>query len=173
MDKLMTKEEAVALWVNSFNAIPCQLIQRAVQNNPDDWVELTLPVVGDTVYSFKHGVTGTVEEIDYVEGLITLDLGDYYDTVAIDDVEIQYESMFPMWGTLWSFGDVLDEEWARYNIDEISKAGFRVFEDSYDGTIYLGIDGAGYDFYKHHWEPLYDARGLKWHSEVREPVKAS
>lgn len=31
-----------------------------------------------------------------------------------------------------------------------------------------GIDGAGYDFYEAHWEPLYKARGLHWHSEEAE-----
>lgn len=31
--------------------------------------------------------------------------------------------------------------------------------------IYIGIDGAGYDFYESHWIPLYTVRGLEYHSE--------
>lgn len=69
-----------------------------------------------------------------------------------------------MWGTLWTFGSSLDEEWARDNIDIMQKCGFRVYEQE-DLGILFGIDGAGYDFYEHHWIPLYKLRGLQWHEE--------
>ena len=69
-----------------------------------------------------------------------------------------------MWGTMWTFGDSLDDEWARENIEIIQKCGFRVYESDDFGIIF-GIDGAGYNFYENHWIPLYKARGLKWHNE--------
>ena len=39
-----------------------------------------------------------------------------------------------------------------------------------DGEMVLAIEGAGYCFYAHHWEPLYDALGYQWH---RSPDDAS
>lgn len=32
-----------------------------------------------------------------------------------------------------------------------------------EGDLYLGINGAGYDFYESHWIPLYQALGYSWH----------
>lgn len=46
----------------------------------------------------------------------------------------------------------------------MSEYGFRIFESGEFG-YWFGIDGAGYDFYKSHWIPLYKKRGLKWHDE--------
>jgi hypothetical protein len=69
-----------------------------------------------------------------------------------------------MWGTLWSFGNLLDEEWLddKKNLQAMSDCGFRIYEREDYGYIF-GIDGMGYDFYETHWVPLYKARGLKWH----------
>jgi hypothetical protein len=85
---------------------------------------------------------------------------DYYDVESSE-----YESIFPMWGTLWSttFDDLIED-----NLLEVASCGFRIFMDDVEGTIYLGIDGAGYNFYEHHWTPLYDALGFAWHSETVE-----
>ena len=55
-------------------------------------------------------------------------------------------------------GVSLDEYWASRDIHLICDCGFRVFEDNITGQLYLGIDGAGYNFYVHHWEPLYKIR---------------
>jgi hypothetical protein len=69
-----------------------------------------------------------------------------------------------MWGWMWMFEERLDEDWARDNLDKMAECGFRVFDDEETGDIYIGIDGAGYDFYSQHWIPLYEARGLQWHN---------
>ena len=73
-----------------------------------------------------------------------------------------------MWGTMWTFSEDLDEDWVRENLDKVAKCGFRIYEDYKTGDIYIGIDGAGYNFYEAHWIPLYEARGLKWHSDETE-----
>lgn len=83
---------------------------------------------------------------------------DYY------DVDFEQDGWLPMWGTLWTFGESLDEEWARENPELLAQCGFRIFEDQEDGDIYIGIDGMGYNFYEAHWIPLYKARGLQWHN---------
>jgi len=34
-----------------------------------------------------------------------------------------------------------------------------------DGSLFLGVHGAGYDFHEAHWSALYLALGLRWHVE--------
>ncbi len=34
-----------------------------------------------------------------------------------------------------------------------------------DGEYYIGINGAGWDFYDGVWDRLYDAMGLNWHTD--------
>lgn len=87
---------------------------------------------------------------------------DYY------DVEVERYGWLPMWGTLWTFGEDLDVDWARNNPEILAECGFRIFEDYETGDIYIGIDGAGYNFYEAHWIPLYKARGLQWHDTTDE-----
>lgn len=86
-----------------------------------------------------------------------------------DDWDEDLESQFPMWGTMWSFSDPCDEEWANGeylgpHLKEMMDCGFRIYE-SEDFGIVFGIDGAGYNFFDEHWIPLYKARGLRWHEK--------
>lgn len=76
----------------------------------------------------------------------------------------EYDDFLPMWGTVWTFDEWIDEEWARRNINVLQECGFRVY-DNEDLGLFFGIDGAGYDFYKTYWISLYEARGLQWHDE--------
>ncbi len=75
-----------------------------------------------------------------------------------------YDSCLPVWGTVWTFDDMSDEDWAEKHIEEIAKCGFRIYEND-DLGLFLGIDGGGYNFYRKHWIPLYELRGIKWHDE--------
>lgn len=59
---------------------------------------------------------------------------------------------FPMWGTLWKCS-IWVENKLHNDVTIASEAGFRVYEVNDD--LYLGVDGAGYDFYSAHWAPLY------------------
>lgn len=98
----------------------------------------------------------------------TLELDYSLKKVEYDEVEKECYSWLPMWGTMWTFPEGIDEDWARENLDLVAKCGFRIYEDYETGDIYIGIDGAGYNFYEAHWVPLYEARGLKWHSDEAE-----
>lgn len=80
-----------------------------------------------------------------------------------EEIEEIYDT-FPMWGTMWSFGDIVDEWWLENNLEVMKECGFRIYESEDYGYVF-GIDGAGYDFYEIHWIPLYNARGLRWHKE--------
>lgn len=93
------------------------------------------------------------------------DYNDFYEITPYTDQEREeiYE-YFPMWGTMWSFGDIADEWWLDNNLEVMKECGFRIYESEDYGYVF-GIDGAGYDFYASHWLPLYNARGLRWHKE--------
>ena len=56
---------------------------------------------------------------------------------------------------------VEDEHDELYGSQEVGDTGISAFE--IDGELVLGINGAGYDFYGHHWTPLYNALGYEWH----------
>ena len=72
------------------------------------------------------------------------------------------EDFLPMWGTMFSFKESLDEEWADQNVAIFDEVGISLYNVPSIGTV-MGIDGAGYDFYESHWLPLYEKRGFKWH----------
>ena len=68
----------------------------------------------------------------------------------------EYFECVPMWGYYFEVTSRLLEEIIRDNLEEVTNIGFYVFEHEITGNILLGIDGAGYDFYEDHWEPLHD-----------------
>jgi hypothetical protein len=67
-------------------------------------------------------------------------------------------------GTMFTFGESLDEEWALNNKEKLEEAGIVAYYSETLGVV-LGVDGGGYDFYEDHWIPLYKLRGLQWHEE--------
>lgn len=73
------------------------------------------------------------------------------------------EGYYPMWGYMWSFKDRWLDDWVRENADVMDEIGFTVFDS--DFGCFIGIDGAGYNFYDAHWEKFYLATGMKWSEE--------
>lgn len=170
-----TIRECAELWVSQMNAIPYGMIERLVSDCPDEWREVTYPAVGDRVYVYdtpdecdtlEHG--GEIESIDDETYRIELDDGTVAE-VELNDFEVERDSSLPMWGWMWQFSDSCDDWWLeeRDGVEKMSECGFRVYVHDEFG-YFFGIDGAGYDFYEAHWEPLYKARGLRWHNEVAE-----
>lgn len=78
----------------------------------------------------------------------------------------QYLERFPMWGAMWQFNNAIDNWWLTEDggLEIMLALGFRLYESQSYG-YFFGIDGAGFDFYKAYWIPLYMARGLQWHDE--------
>lgn len=89
----------------------------------------------------------------------------------------------PMWGSVFVAADRADQRaiaallqplngedddrasLAACGWSEVGTTG--VFALSLDDALILGIDGAGYDFYSAHWEPLYEQLGYHWHESGR------
>ena len=166
-----TIREATERWVHEFMApIDTETVDKL---NPD---EITLPCVGDYVYlynSVEGESEGEITEItrdNKGTRYYTIDLGMYKTvTRTRGDFELEFDSILPMWSTMWSFKDICDKSWleSEEGRQAMSECGFRIYEDD-SGNLYFGIDGAGYDFYSEHWIPLYKARGLQWHDDIKE-----
>lgn len=218
-------------WIEKMNTVSSSLIERAFENDIDNWLELTPIVAGDFVhyngdyvevlecYDSKFVLKCSGEDsiylndsIDLIEAIYVnnerLEFSDYIEekgiflledgkevsiegvdkilyndyeatilntskvneididyiveleltkTVDDDEVELECKSWLPMWGYLWSFNNKWNTDWTRDNADIVASCGFRIFEDQREGEIYIGIDGAGYDFLSAHWIPLYKA----------------
>ena len=164
--------DAAYAWVQTFNAIPQGLLQKL---DPDELYEITPPSKHDRVYIYNgkhHGEEGQIVgrcKTNDDKYWVELDNSDKKILFDKDDFEVQYDGWLPMWGTMWTFGESIDEEWANgqylgSHLQEMADCGFRIYEQE-DLGIVFGIDGAGYDFYEQHWIPLYKARGLHWHEE--------
>lgn len=169
----MTIREAAQQWVSGFNAIPYAICEKLLNANCDELMEVTPPAVGDRVWIYSgeyEGEYGTIRQSCY-DGeddlyLIDIDHTDEDAVLSKDEFEVQYDGDLPMWGTLWAFGDGIDNWWLeeKGGLQAMADCGFRIYEQE-DYEYIFGIDGAGDDFYGHHWIPLYKARGLHWHDE--------
>lgn len=161
----MTLLEATQHWVYGFNAIPTAMLARLMAQNPEEWEEVTIPTIGDTVFVYDEDTNGEITaQIEYGYQIL-LDNGT--DIIAtVDDFMLVQPDILPCWGTMWSFSEGVDEYWLEKGagLTALSECGFRVFYHE-DFGYYFGIDGAGYDFYEAHWIPLYMARGLQWHNQ--------
>lgn len=170
--KTITITEATKQWVGEFNAISESLISRAFKNEPENLTELTGIRAGEYVYSGELDGSFEVIRVENDGQTIVVNNDGEEFPLDADEVEQEKDSWLPMWSTLWSFGNSFDEDWAKENVQLVTECGFRIYEDEETGDIFLGIDGAGYDFYEAHWIPLYRARGLEWHTEDEfEPKK--
>ena len=166
--KDLTLRQAAELWVSSsVDGLRTCVIEALMDYDPENWREITFPVIGSTVYVYDKCDEGEV--VGYVERVKKFKIRLRSERICYakaDELEVSFYEPLPMWGTMWSFSDNLDQYWLeeRGGLEEMSKCGFRIFKHDFYGC-YFGIDGAGYDFYEQHWIPLYLARGLHWHKE--------
>ncbi|MCA9068800.1 MAG: hypothetical protein KDA84_07755 [Planctomycetaceae bacterium] len=97
------------------------------------------------------------------------------------DSDLDGPIALPMWGTLFAPNNPADvsnitnllkkfepnidnDEMATLALSgwqEVADTG--IYAREFDDELLLGIHGAGYDFYDHHWSKLYDALGYQWH----------
>ena len=175
MREEITIRDTAERWVSEMNAIPGGMIDKLMSIGDGDIYEVTEPAVGDSVYFYadlKGSGDGEITGVDNKDdGVVyTIEL-ETFETVKAyrQEFEVVYDDALPMWGTLWSFGDIADDWWLEDGdgIKIMSECGFKIYESDEFG-YFFGIDGAGYNFYEAHWIPLYKARGLQWHDPVSE-----
>ena len=178
MGKYETIREAAHAWVEGFNAIPQSVVEKLMEHSGYmDFQEITPPAIGDQarVWTGEHKTDWvTIIRRDQEDAeLLTVrnEEGEEYE-INEDDIELERDSSLPMWGTMWAFGDGIDDSWLKHEFGAdglrlMADCGFRIYE-SEDWEYVFGIDGCGYDFYESHWVPLYKARGLHWHKEEEE-----
>lgn len=120
--------------------------------------------INDATYAFVSEMNAIDQGM--IAKLMEIDPDDWSELTVFSGNNEPYE-LLPMWGTMWSFGDRLDDWWLEEEngIEVMSRLGFRIYHSEEYG-YFFGIDGAGYDFYEEHWIPLYQARGLRWHEEA-------
>ena len=166
--KYDTIKEAAEAWVREMNAMPQEMVLRLMSADPDDWSEVTRPEKYDHVYVDSENEYGEITEINDDIYSVELYNGEKIEC-SEDDLEVCRDDVLPMWGTMWSFGDGIDDYWLeeKNGLELMSRCGFRIYQSEEFG-YFFGIDGAGYDFYEDHWIPLYKARGLHWHKESEE-----
>lgn len=161
----MNLQEAIRKFVSELNRIPTTMVSELYKNRPENLIELTPPKEDDTVYHHRFG-EGRVILVDYGQQNAVVDFYTYGENVvALEELEVERDDFLPVWGYMWMFDDLIDEEWARKNPHLISQCGFRIYKDQDNDWLFIGINGAGYDFFEEHWKPLYLARGLKWHKD--------
>ena len=170
----VTIKEATEKWIDQFNFIPQRMIEKLMENDPDEWEEITLPVVGDLAHVYDLVNYGEIIWAGKEDGERVYDIKMYgsenmIQTLHAESFFIERDNQLPMWGTMWSFKDSCDSYWLEYEngLEAMSKCGFRIYENAEFG-YFFGIDGVGYDFYEAHWIPLYKARGLHWHDPRTE-----
>ena len=61
----MTILEATQQWVYGFNAIPTIMIARLMTQTPEEWTEVTMPVIGDTVYVCAENTNHSEKNVIY------------------------------------------------------------------------------------------------------------
>lgn len=176
-----TINDAAHEWVREFSAFPYSMIEKLYYDDPCDWEEITPPAKYDRVYVFQEERYGTIADYDEETDLYTVELDRRRDSAeeeseeertkvfSEEDIEVERDSVLPMWGTMWQFGDSCDEYWLEElgGLRMMADCGLRIYKSEEFG-YFFGIDGAGYSFYESHWIPLYKARGLKWHDEETE-----
>lgn len=166
-----TIKDATYGWVQEFNAIPQEVMAKLAKASAYcDCNEVTPPAICDRVYVYNSGEYGEiVETLENEDGgtiyRIKLDNGNET-TEESGCFDVERDDYWPMWGTMWSFGDSADDYWLEElgGLQIMADNGFRIYEQEDFGYVF-GIDGCGYDFYEAHWIPLYKARGLQWHEQ--------
>ena len=142
--------EMCHLWVErDFSSIPTALIEKAYK---DDWYD-AIEILAPTFENYKKGYRKEYQCKIECDECTSEPCRDAYD---------DWYPKIPMWGWVFAPKDPIDREWIVNHADKVAKCGFIVYETDEIG-VYLGVNGAGYDFYEAHWLPLYRTRGLKWH----------
>lgn len=169
----ITAEDATRKWVEELNLIPQTILNKSLMT---EVTPLSLHDYVEVIQGDYYGCHGSIVEVikDGSSEMITdfrveFDGGHGAMAMSYQSLAHHYYYEFPIWGTMWTFGNSSDENWlANGGLQKMADCGFRIFRFEEDDLYIFGIDGAGYDFYEKHWVPLYLKRGLEWHDDLEK-----
>lgn len=139
-----------------FSETPSYLIEKAYSFSEGEIEQLTpyIPYEGDEVMNVQTCEEGTIVEIKEETVMVEVDgEEEEWDIDLIDGID--RFSGLPMWNILWRANNLFSYRFILDNLEAVAEAGFEIYQTEDD--IYIGINGAGYDFYEAHWLPLYRA----------------
>lgn len=146
------KDEVQKRFDSDFNQIQLENLNKVVP----EWFEYVIttePNITDLKNYFgEHSLSDKEFEKKHSED----ELDDAKDKLRRDQEEI-------MWGTVFEAKDQFLADKIRENSEAIIQdAGLTIVDvgdadkdGAYDTALFLGVNGAGYDFYESHWIPLY------------------
>ena len=102
-----------------------------------------------TITEAAHELVKEFNAVDteMIDELMMHNPDDWEDVTVMSGDEDRCRGGLPGWGTMWSFGDPLDNLWLdeEDGIEQMSDLGFVIFKSEQYG-YFFGIDGGGYDF---------------------------
>ena len=163
----MTKDEAVHAFVESnFNGLPIDWVQAVVKEKGEEIFALPMwgtmwiidSYLGKILFDHSRRMVGEASEIN---------LNDIEDDTEREQVKEAMEALEKeeiSWGETALLDDYVNEEMA--GARKIKGTNAYIYE--IDGHHVIGINGAGWNFYKGIWDRLYDICGMKWHDKEDE-----
>jgi len=140
-------KKACKEWVGDWSFIPSALLEKAY--TLDD-IEIVAP-------SFENYKKRYISE-GYCDGNC-----DYCRYESCREAYIKDVPKIPMWSYVFAPKEEIDQKWLKECAEIITDWCSVIVYYTPEIGYYIGINGAGYDFYDAHWIPLYVLRGLKWH----------
>lgn len=143
MLKSLTIKEATKLWIErDMIEIPLSVVQKLQEYaNYNDFNEITPIITGDTVFCCKYQTYGEVIDIVANEkGIeiikIELQNGEIFETSRMTLLK-EYDDILPMWGSMWSFKSIFDQEWLNDDDNKLlmTKCGFRIYDSEDYGYV--------------------------------------
>ena len=122
--KFDTIKEACQLWVErDMNQVPMSVVEKLMQvSDYSDITEITPPAEYDHISIFAGDYAGEdgeiVRNVGDDEYIVQLDSSKYPDPVTAfsDEFDVERDDGLPMWGTMWEFKSICDEEWLENNL---------------------------------------------------------
>ena len=167
-------------WVNTFNYIHVDVLNKCCDNMLFEYIEQTEPDYQEFINNYNlHD-----ELLKYIQN----DFEDVNESIDLFKEELFEESIkyfceeenqnefenwryeresenYPMWNTCFEFKYEITPE-----IKEAAKsAGFGIIEGMEDFNTILFVAGAGYSFYGAHWIPAF--LNMPWNSNLKEKYK--
>jgi len=151
---LNTAYEQAMYYVNKhFNFVPLQLIT----DDPYYFENILYP--GDEII-YEEYIQDLDEKYEQEKKILQMSKEDILNSDEFDTYKRESYPE-PVWGTVFGVDEFFVNS-IYMNVDKLYKLGLGVIDQP--TGYYIFVSGAGYDFYEHHWIPLF--KELDWIQEL-------